>query len=139
MNRIIKHLLPLTTLVIFLACDDQITSSCDADKIPDVPSITTFQSIQNSVFNPRCVSCHGGAVTNGGLDLSQGNAYQNLVNANSIASALKRIVPGESQNSYLMRRLEGAGGETVMPPSGKLDQAVIDSIAAWIDRGALND
>lgn len=139
MNWIFKNLLILSTFILVIACDDQITSSCDTDISPDISSMTTLQSIQNNVFNPRCVSCHGGAVTNGGLDLSQGNAYQNLVNANSIASSLKRIVPGESQNSYLMRRLEGAGGETVMPPSGKLDQAVIDSIAAWIDRGALND
>ncbi len=53
---------------------------------PYAPSATTtaslnatFSSIQNQIFTPRCIACHG-TVTNGGLDLSASVAFTNLVN-----------------------------------------------------------
>ncbi|HGY55207.1 MAG TPA: hypothetical protein ENK44_05890 [Caldithrix abyssi] len=130
-------LLFLLAVVVLQNCSDQIVSTCDTEK--ETPQKVTFTYIQNEVFTPICVSCHGDVLQQGGLDLSSGNAYGNLVNAASTSSSLKRVQPGESQNSYLMKRLRGENGETVMPPSGKLSGALIDSIAAWIDRGAPQD
>ena len=49
-----------------------------------------------------------------------------------------RVKPFESENSYLIRKLRGQG-TSVMPPSGQLKAAVIDSVVAWIDKGALNN
>ena len=137
MKSFVFVMLFILSAFLVLSCEDQIVSACDTDK-NNIPKMT-FTYLQNEIFTPICVSCHGGSAPQGGLDLSVDNAYNNLVNAASTSSSLKRIAPGESQNSYLMKRLRGEGGATVMPPSGRLESAVIDSIAAWIDRGAPND
>ncbi len=124
-------------LMILSSCEDQITSTCNTDELsfPQNGPIT-FAKIQDNVFTPKCVSCHGGALTNADLDLSEGNAYANLVGTPSTTSNLNRVEPGDIENSHLIERLTGANDVAIMPPSGKLEQAVIDSIAAWIDRGA---
>lgn len=129
----------LTQLVIFLFvflllfnCEKNITTQCETE--PTVEA--RLSSIQKNVFDPYCVGCHSGAAAQGNLDLSAGKAYSNLVNVPSSASGLKRVVPGNSAQSYLMKRLTGADGETIMPPGGKLSQPIIDAIQKWIDDGA---
>jgi hypothetical protein len=98
----------------------------------------TFSSIQEKVFTPTCAlsGCHGGSQN---PNLSSGQAYSNLVNkASSQKPSVLRVKPGESTNSYLIDKLTG-DDTSVMPPSGQLSQATIDSIIVWIDNGALND
>lgn len=48
------------------------------------------------------------------------------------------IDPGKSSQSELIKRLRGDDAE-VMPPTGKLDDKIIDVIATWIDEGAAFD
>ena len=122
--------------VIFYGCD-QIVSTCE-DDTPARPKMT-FTYLQDNVFTPLCVGCHGNTAPQGKLDLSPGNSYANLINRASTSSSLLRVKPGDSQNSYLMVRLRGEGGKTVMPPAGRLETALIDSIAAWINREAPQD
>ena len=98
----------------------------------------TFTSIQNELFTTTCAKsgCHAGRQS---PELTEGNAYKNLVNVKSLANpSMLRVKPFDSANSYLMRKLR-ADGVPVMPPTGKLSESVIDSVAAWIDRGALNN
>jgi hypothetical protein len=124
--------------IIFIACEDKIVT--DPDPKPSVTQ-TTFTEIQNKVFNVSCTSsgCHGGSNIQGGLNLTAGVSYSQLVNVNSLENpSLKRVQPGSSAQSFLIRKLEGTG-TSIMPPSGKLSQSTIDSIKAWIDRGALNN
>lgn len=100
--------------------------------------LTTFADIQQSVFNVSCVSCHSGASASAGLDLSEGSAYQNLVNIPSNGSNLDLVEPFNSSESYLVKVLEGTEAP-LMPPGARLSQATIDSVKSWIDRGAPND
>ncbi len=130
---------PVLMLIMFQSCSDQITSDCETDKPLISEDNTTFSDIQEAIFTPNCVSCHGGSSPEANLNLSPGSAYADLVNVTASASSLKRVKPFDSENSYLIKRLSGSGGETIMPPGGKLEQALIDSVAAWIDRGALNN
>jgi hypothetical protein len=98
----------------------------------------SFSDIQTEVFSKSCATsgCHNGSIN---PNLSAGEAYNNLVNQPSAqVPSMLRVKPGDSNNSYLMKKLTG-DGTSVMPPSGQLSQVTIDSIAAWIDRGALNN
>lgn len=121
----------------FFQCEDQIVSECQL--CSDIPMTkTTFSQIQSDVFNPLCVSCHSDNAPSGGLNLSESVSYGQLVNVDSKTSPFKRVVPNRSLESYLVLVLEGEEAP-LMPPSGKLQTTTIDSVRAWIDRGAAND
>jgi len=121
------------------SCEDNIQGPADNDGSPSANNMkAAFTSIQNELFSTTCAKsgCHAGAQS---PELSAGNSYNNLVNVASIENpSLVRVKPYESKNSYLLKKLRGEG-TTVMPPTGKLSNAVIDSIAVWIDKGALNN
>jgi hypothetical protein len=106
----------------------------------------TLPQIQAIVFGPSCgtAGCHtgGGANLPGVMDLSSEQAsFDNLVNIPALqvgGGGAFRVVPGDPDNSYLIQKLEGnqmIGNQ--MPPSGPLQQSVIDEIRLWITNGAL--
>jgi hypothetical protein len=104
---------------------------------------STLQSIQDNVFTPYCAGCHTGPPSStlpSGLDLTSATAsFANLVNVASVEQGtLKRVLPNDAGNSYLVQKLEGtaaAGGR--MPLFGQpLDQATTDRVRAWINAGA---
>jgi hypothetical protein len=103
----------------------------------------TFTNIKQNVFTPICTRCHVGATAPRGLNLSSETAYTLLVNVTSSERPqYMRVQPGNPNDSYIVRKLEGgpdiAGGQMPLnlPP---LDQRTINSIRAWIARGARND
>ena len=75
--------------------------------------------------------------------MSAGSSYALLVNvASGEVPALMRVAPGNADDSYIIRKLEGAAGivGARMPLGGPfLDQNTIDRIRAWIDSGAPNN
>ena len=101
------------------------------------PVPPTFAEIQATVFDVSCASCHSGAAPSGGLDLSNATAsYAALFNQPSIGDPLiDRVEPGDADGSYLIQKMEGNAG-LIMPPTGGLNQTVIDGIRLWIDSGA---
>ena len=88
-------------------------------------------------------SCGGasGCHRDGGITppvLEDAVAYDNLVAQPSNApDAMPYVTAGDSSQSHVLRRLNAADGFTVMPTTGALPQAEIDTVAAWIDSGAL--
>ena len=48
----------------------------------------------------------------------------------------QRVNPFNPDLSYLIMKMEGNAG-LVMPPTGMLNQAVINDIRAWIQNGAV--
>jgi len=126
--------------ILFLtACEDLIQGPEDEINNSGPGNMrATFSSIQSEVFSETCATsgCHGGSQD---PNLSAGQAYDNLVNKASIQNpSMMRVKPGESNNSYLMKKITG-DGTSMMPPGGELSQAKIDSIALWINKGALNN
>jgi hypothetical protein len=107
----------------------------------------TFAVVQERVFGPRgcrVQTCHG-ADAAGGLDLQAGAAWEGLVGvpaANPIAAAAGavRVVPGDPDASFLVRKLVGplaAGEGDPMPVVGtRPDPLEIDLVRAWIAAGA---
>jgi hypothetical protein len=87
-------------------------------------------------------SCHGGA--QGGLTLSAtaSVSYANLVNVPSPnESGEVRVIPGDAQNSYLVKKLEGRQSMGARMPLGgsPLDDTDLTNIRRWIDQGAQNN
>jgi hypothetical protein len=126
--------------ILFVACEDKIVT--DPDPIPTPSGMSAkLSDIQVKVFNVSCAlsGCHGGSSVAANLNLTSGNSYNQLVNVSSLENpSLKRVLPGSSAQSLLIRKLEG-NGTSLMPPSGKLSKEIIDSVKAWIDKGASNN
>ena len=100
-----------------------------------------IQSIWNSV--PSCISCHG---TSGGLNLAAATSHGNLVNANTVnatCSSLKRVSPGDPDNSSLVRKLEGTTCGNRMPRNNPTHfdtrPGELVRIRSWILAGANNN
>jgi hypothetical protein len=118
---------------------------------------STFDLIQKVVFEGRgCTSaaCHSGAAPTGGLDLSAGASYDNLVDrppqSVSVESfpGLARVVPGNKGRSLLWLNLAAAtlpdqwkAPLRPMPQGGlpplSLDE--LDLVGKWIEIGASRD
>jgi uncharacterized protein (TIGR03118 family) len=112
------------------------------------PPAATLTQVQADVFTPLCSGCHNGSQpANGPLpgsqNLTAGQTFLNIVGvASREQSTLMRVNPGDPDNSYLVRKVEGAAGITgVQMPFGgpPLSQAQIDEIRSWIASGAPNN
>ncbi len=105
----------------------------------------TLTQLQADIFTPICSVCHTGvgASLPGSQNLTAGNTYTSIVNVTSIeVPTMKRIVPGDPDNSYLVLKIQGSPGivGVQMPASGgPLSQAQIDEVRAWVAAGALNN
>jgi len=108
---------------------------------PAAPTLTQLKSTAFSV----CGTCHTGGGTSlpSSMDLTPSHIYASIVNVASVEQpALKRIKPGDPNNSYVVQKLEGAAGISGvrMPFGGPyLDQATIDQVRAWVTAGAANN
>jgi len=110
--------------------------------VPPPEEAPTFSDIQTMIFIPICV-CHVGAAAPRGLVLDAADTIDMLVNIPSVdVPDLFRVEPGNPDDSYLVRKLEGgpdiAGSQ--MPLGGPpLDQDLIDMVREWILAGALDN
>lgn len=126
-------------LAVFLignfACSDS-----GADFQEPAATAAEFAAIQVNVFNPSCAigGCHDGSES---PNLSEGVAYNSIVNRGSSQSNLNLIEPGDPDNSYLYRKLVGGNISGGIMPRGqnRLSTAITDSIKVWIEDGALNN
>ena len=97
---------------------------------PPPASVDFTRDIQ-PIFASHCYSCHGPANTTNPLRLDV------RVDAMRVADTGAAIVPGNSEQSLIVRRLLGLDGRDRMPKGGAaLANAQIALIRAWIDQGA---
>lgn len=147
----------MTTTValrVLTLCSVLALASCASDDTPTssgngggggrtVKANPSYASDIQEIFDRRgCTgsSCHG-SVPQAGLDLRTGNSYGALVNVNSTQElALKRVLPGDAAQSYLVDKLEGTGLGGRMPQGGApLDSIDMNNIINWINQGAANN
>jgi hypothetical protein len=133
----------LLSTMMLVACDEKLS-----DLTGPTPGLeATFTSIQRQIFESTaptgCVNCHNAtlASVNGGLNLTGSVAYANLVNAPSRDKpGVRRVVPGDPENSYLIHKLEGRSdiAGVRMPQNGPpyLTTGQIAVIRRWIELGA---
>jgi len=102
--------------------------------------------IQDNIFTPSCAfsSCHSGAAAQAGhLNLQAGAAHGQLVDmpTTSAGSGWMRVVPGESDKSYLLVAIGQVTGPSpkggTMPlSSAPLCDAKKEAIERWVAAGA---
>jgi hypothetical protein len=112
------------------------------------PMEATFENVYATVFmGGGCVipGCHSGATPQANFNLDMMVAFEEMVGPDMMGTdttcmGAKMVVPGNPGQSYLLTKL---GGETelticggIMPPAGKLPQATLDLLEAWIMAGA---
>jgi len=94
------------------------------------PAAVSFSKDVEPIFQSRCVSCHGGAHTQRGLDLT---TYASVM-AGSVNGPV--VVAGNPDTSLLMQMiLQGK-----MPKSGpKLQPNQVQILTEWVQAGAPNN
>ena len=121
------------------ACSGPTTSTeMVFDSVAEGPA--TFTQVQTTIFDASCAfrGCHDGSAW---PNLSAGQAYDNIVEVES-SRGIALVEPGDPDDSYLYRKLladadiDGAR----MPPGGPyLTPAALETVRAWIEKGASND
>jgi len=124
--------------------------------VPATPTFSvasTFPQIQATIFNASCITsgCHGSSFTQANLLLEAGAAYTNLVGVtpSTLAASqagMLRVDPGNPGNSFLITKLTlpkafdaKFGSRMPLGNPTPLPVEQIDSIRAWVLRGALAD
>jgi hypothetical protein len=120
-------------------CDGAPTVSFSTDVLPLLVESCSFSS------------CHAGAQPDAGLDLTEGNAYGELVNiaTSQCNGSRTRVIPGDPAESYLVDKLLGVDmcgtGQKMprtYPPGSSASPWTPEKTAiveAWVCGGALDD
>jgi hypothetical protein len=136
-----KYLLPVIIILIttYWGCSsDNPTEPPPGNQSP----VSKLSDIQAKVFTQSCAlsGCHGPTNNQANLLLTDGNSFTNLVNVQGFLSPqFKRVVPDSSSKSLLIKILKGDVTPRMPLNQDPLSPAVIDSIAKWINNGALNN
>ena len=136
-------LLPIV-LVLLTACGELKTPTDAGGGGDPIDQTATFTRVQTEVFTPTCASigCHDPLGQQSQMVLSAGRAYAATVNVASVEiPSLDRVEPFDHANSYLYRKITGAGITGDRMPQGRpaLSDAQIKLVRDWIRRGAPND
>ena len=114
---------------------DPITSATQT-----IPLRADFASIQANIFTPNCAlsGCHAGASAPLGLRLDAGNSFLLIFDQDSSEDpGLKLINPGDADNSYLVRKIEGTAGTRMPKNLPALPAEKTQAIRDWVANGAL--
>jgi len=140
----LRKLIPFT-LLLLIACGRLKEPTAPGSGAGDpIDPTATFTRVQNEVFTPTCaqLGCHDPLGRQESMILSPGRAYAMTVGVASIETPnLMRVTPSDATNSYLYRKITGAGITGVQMPQGGpyLTVAQIKLVRDWIRRGAPND
>jgi hypothetical protein len=120
---------------------DESTSTETTDSGDPTGPPRSFAADVQPIFDANCIiaGCHG-PMPAGDLSLDTG-AYENLVGVQAfINGSLTRVIAGDWENSFLMRKLDYDVDPTMnegnpMPTGGQLPEDVRDVVRQWIDQG----
>ena len=134
----------LIALLLLAACGELKTPTEPGFGGDPIDQSATFTRVQNEIFTPTCaaIGCHDPLGQQSGMVLSAGRAYANTVNVASVEMpSLMRVRPNDPANSYLYRKITGAGitGDRMPQSRPPLSDAQIKLVRDWIRRGAPND
>lgn len=115
---------PITTVY---EMRDMYKALANETDFPDerVTPISFAVDIQSAIFNPKCAGCHDAFSPAGGLDLSEGNAYDNINNATYIN------LTSPSSSLIYTKPLGGHGGG--------YSAGEADNVLTWIEQGAIDN
>ena len=117
---------------VVLACLLAPPTIAQSSKLPPSANIQVdFKRDVKPILQANCYSCHGPSQQQSGLRLDI------KVPALRGGDSGVVIVPGNSAQSKLLRRLMGSELGLQMPPTGPLSAEEISVLKAWIDQGAI--
>ena len=137
----ITFIILLIIVILFGACSEDNTTEPQPSPSIQVPT-SKLSDIQAKVFNQSCAlsGCHGTTNNQASLLLTDGSSFSNLINVQSLLfPQFKRVDPNNSSNSLLIKILRGEVSPRMPFNRDPLATSVIDSIAKWIDDGAMNN
>ncbi|HLU66860.1 MAG TPA: hypothetical protein VKZ63_11315 [Kofleriaceae bacterium] len=110
---------------------------------PDQAEVSFAADVQ-PIFTASCTGavCHDGVGSAAGLNLTEGNAYGNLVGVTATSCDRARVAPGDLEASYVVAKLTGVGmcsGSRMPRGSAPLPDDQLETIFAWICTGAEDD
>src|SRR5262249_46456228 len=99
---------------------------------PPAADVEFFEKKIRPVLAEHCYKCHSAAVKKpkGGLLV---DSRATLLKGGDNGPA---VVPGDAAKSLLLKAVSYKDTDLQMPPKGKLPDAVLADMAAWVGRGA---
>ena len=122
-RKIKKQLLFFMTLLIVYADNLAVADPSNDD-------VEFFEARIRPLLVRRCLGCHGGEKTQGGLRV---DSRQALMEGGESGPAM---MPGQPDASLLMKAVRYQDAALQMPPEGTLPSEEIDLLEQWIHRGA---
>ena len=104
-----------------------------------------FAQVQAVFVKYSCAACH--PIINPSLDLRPGHEYASLVGVRALEDPQRiRVIAGDPERSFLFQKIAGdpalgnipSIGARMPQGAGRMEQADIDVVAAWIRQGARN-
>jgi hypothetical protein len=144
MRRISNLLLVLLLLLVSCGKLKELTAPGGGEGGEPIDQTATLTRVQNEVFTPTCAAlgCHDVLGHQENMILSPGRSFAQTVGVPSTQNpGVRRVAPSDPANSYLYRKITGAGitGDR-MPQGGPfLSDAQTKLVRDWIRRGAPND
>ena len=141
LNKVLIRFFMIITAILFISCSEENSTQPGLTPPSNVP-LSKLSDIQQKVFTQTCAlsGCHGPTNNQANLLLTDGNSFTNLVNVQSfLFPQFKRVEPNNSSNSLIIKILKGEVSPQMPLNRTPLSAAVIDSIAKWIDNGAINN
>jgi hypothetical protein len=142
----LRPYLPLlfSAAIVAGGCGELKTPTSPGGELPPPDPSATFTRVQNEVFTPTCttITCHDPLGQQSQMVLIAGRAYANTVGVASVEMpAIRRVAPTDPANSYLYRKITGAGitGDRMPLQQPPLSEEKIALVRDWIRRGAPND
>lgn len=109
-DRLRQRILTLQRITLSDYPDTQDTIRMDLGNI----DVSPFGCLQHGILDKACIQCHGGnGRSAGGLNLTEGQAYANLVNHPSTLADMLRVKGGDADSSLVWRILN-EGGENML-------------------------
>jgi mono/diheme cytochrome c family protein len=126
------------------------TIACDSDGTTDSGATdsggegeVTYADVQ-AIWDANCAGsgCHTDGGEKGGLTLSEGESYGNLVGVAAVGAAMDLVTTsGNTDDSYLWQKLMGTqtdvgGSGSTMPLGPELTSDQLATVETWILDGA---
>jgi hypothetical protein len=117
------HRVPFIALNLFCFA----TASCLAD---DPVAVSRFEEQIRPLLLDRCQKCHSGSAPKGGLRLDSAEGIRRGGESGPVIAA-------RAEDSRLIQAIRHQKGLKKMPPDGKLSDAQIAELVAWVEAGAI--
>ncbi len=137
----------LSAVVLGITACRESEPSAPADVHIHNQDVASFELLQTELFAKSCAlsGCHVGSTPTGGLVLAGLTTHEQLINIDPVntaakADGLKRVKPGQPDNSFLLVKLKAITkpeyGARMPLGSHELSDSQIEFIRTWITQGA---